>query len=187
MFLFFGQAPFQSRSTTDRLALLLNTIGSDKSTHSNLDELYWDIAEAQKQDTGESRAHPSQRVFCLGPSRKSKYAFELTSRSLLPLVNAIEGTGQTAAGVDADPEPKHDFNEAALLAAQGLPSSVDAQGEEAEEGAEVDIDANAAADGGAHENDDDLATSNIAKDDLTSDCSSHEKEAEMIGSDAGIV
>lgn len=108
--LFFGEAPFQSRTVTERLTFLLSRIGIDESIPT-FEELYWQILTAAKpyQASAQSsqEAKPEQRVFCLRSTRRTMYAYMLNPRTLRGLVDMLADDDNPIAseqgGTDKEP------------------------------------------------------------------------------------
>ncbi|KAJ4385305.1 hypothetical protein N0V93_010366 [Gnomoniopsis smithogilvyi] len=82
--LFFGVGPIQSVTILKRLLQYIDNIGVGKA-FASLEELYLRICEKQPDKTN-IPCVPSRWLFCLGPSRRLKYCFVITPKSLADLV-----------------------------------------------------------------------------------------------------
>lgn len=85
--LFFGVAPIRSITILKRLLQCMDNIGAGEA-FASLEELYLRICEKQPDKTNVPCV-PSRRLFCLGPSRRLKYCFVITPKSLADLVSDL--------------------------------------------------------------------------------------------------
>lgn len=90
--LFFGSAPFESRTLCVRLIQLLSGIKKDCDKSENevltrFENIYLSILAVQKRTpSADRKCRPVRRVLCLAPFRKTKYRYPLTARSINQLL-----------------------------------------------------------------------------------------------------
>lgn len=143
LYLFFGEGPIRSSTVHQRLSFLFTNISEGK-VYNNFNDLYWNIMDAQPCKS--KGLTVMQRVFCLAPSRRTKYKFELEARSLQDLCCSMDGAAKKEA---AQPEQAGAGRKESNEQEKGLPKA----GQDQEEG---DLTAVTADNETANEEDDEI-------------------------------